>query len=86
MACVYCGSRLITKTSQGLVCCGCGRSVAATGPSGAAGLSWRKRMLALLLVLMALPLVGAVAATDQLRSGSLAVDREPAQSQDSAEP
>mgnify|MGYP006272686053 CR=1 FL=1 len=42
--------------------------------------------LALLLVLMGLPLVGAVAATDQLRSGSLAVEREPAQSQDSAEP
>lgn len=79
MACGYCGSRLISKGSQGLECCGCGRPLAHSRLEPRRGLSLGQQFLALVVCLGALPLVGAIAATDQLRAGVGASSETPAQ-------
>lgn len=78
MACGYCGSRLISKGSQGLECCGCGLPVVNSRLVPSQRLSWRQQLLALLICLCSLPLVGAIAATDQLRTASGIPTEEPA--------
>ncbi len=72
MACGYCGERLISKTSEGLSCCGCGRPLAQTRPEGKRALSAKTLMLFGLWVMAALPFVGAIAVTDEMRSAVLA--------------
>ncbi len=71
MACGYCGERLISKTSEGLSCCGCGRLLVQTWPEGNRPLSAKTLMLFGLWVMAALPFVGAIALTDEMRSGAL---------------
>ena len=78
MACGYCGSRLISKGSRDLECCGCGRPLAHSRLEPSKRLSWRQQLLALVICLCALPLVGAIAATDQLRTASGIPTEEPA--------
>ena len=72
MSCLYCGSRLISKTSSGLACCGCGRPLTETRPAVALSWSARKAVLFTLVTVVMLPLVGAIASNDQLRSGRAA--------------
>jgi len=72
MACGFCGSRLISKGERGLECCGCGRPLLLSRGESGPALSWRQRLLALVVCVGALPLVGAIAATDQLRGGAVA--------------
>ena len=72
MACGYCGERLISKTSEGLSCCGCGRPLEQTRPEGKRVFSAKTLMVFGLWLMAALPFVGAIAATDDLRSGALA--------------
>ena len=69
MSCLYCGSRLISKTPSGLSCCGCGRPLPETRPAHALRWSARKAVVFTLVTVVMLPLVGAIAANDQLRSG-----------------
>ena len=69
MACGYCGYRLISKGERGLECCGCGRPLLQTRLETSPQLPLRRRLLAVLLCVVALPLVGAIAANDRLRSG-----------------
>ena len=76
MACGYCGSRLISKGSQGLECCGCGRPLAQTCLEPLQGLSLGQQFLALVVCLGALPLVGAIAATGELRAGGSTPSQE----------
>jgi len=78
MACGYCGSRLISKGSRGLECCGCGRPLATSRLEPLQRPSLRHQLLALVLCLVSLPLVGAIAATDQLRTASGIPTEEPA--------
>ncbi len=68
MACGYCGSRLISKGSRGLECCGCGRPLDTSRLEPRQRPSLSHQLLALVLCLGALPLVGGIAATDQLRA------------------
>ena len=72
MSCGYCGERLISKTSTGLSCCGCGRPLEETRPEESRSLSAKTLMVFSLWALAALPFVGAIAATDELRSSVLA--------------
>jgi hypothetical protein len=73
VSCGYCGERLISKTSAGLTCCGCGRPLEQTRPQEArTTLSAKTLMVFSLWVMAALPFVGAIAATDELRSSVLA--------------
>jgi hypothetical protein len=76
MACGYCGSRLISKGSQGLECCGCGRPLAQTRLVPLQGLSLGQQFLAMVVCLGALPLVGAIAATGELRAGGTTPSQE----------
>ena len=76
MACGYCGERLISKTSEGLSCCGCGRPLEQTRPQGKRAFSVKTLMVFGLWLMAALPFVGAIAATDQLRSGALAPEMD----------
>jgi len=71
VACGYCGERLISKTTEGLSCCRCGRPLPQTRPEGKRTLSAKPLMLFGLWVMAALPFVGAIALTDELRSGAL---------------
>ncbi len=71
MACGYCGERLISKTSEGLSCCGCGRPLSQTRPQAKRAFSAKTLMLFGLWVMAALPFVGAIALTDEMRSGAL---------------
>jgi hypothetical protein len=84
VSCGYCGERLISKTSEGLTCCGCGRPLEQTRPQKSQTLSAKTLMVFSLWVMVALPFVGAIAATDQLRSGLLAP--EVSKSQESQSP
>jgi hypothetical protein len=79
MACGFCGSRLISKGSQGLECCGCGRPLAHSRLEPRQRLSLGQQFLALVVCLGALPLVGAIAATDQLRAGAGATSEKSTQ-------
>ena len=72
MACGYCGERLISKTSEGLSCCGCGRPLEQTRQQAQRPFSVKNLMVFGLWVMAALPFVGAIAVTDDLRSGALA--------------
>ena len=72
MACGYCGERLISKTSEGLSCCGCGRPLEQTRPQDKRAFSAKTLMVFSLWVMAALPFVGAITVTDDLRSGALA--------------
>jgi len=72
VSCGYCGERLISKTSEGLTCCGCGRPLEQTRPQAKQSLSATTLMVFSLWVMAALPFVGAIAATDELRSSVLA--------------
>ncbi len=72
MSCGYCGERLISKTSEGLTCCGCGRPLEQTRPQAKQSFSAKTLMVFSLWVMAALPFVGAIAATDELRSSVLA--------------
>ena len=85
MSCGYCGERLISKTSEGLTCCGCGRPLEQTRPQKPHTLSGKSLMVFSLWVMAALPFVGAIAATDQLRSGVLAPETAESQEHHSAE-
>ena len=69
MACGFCGSRLISKGERGLECCGCGRPLLQSRVESRPPLSLKQQLLALVVCVGALPLVGAIAATDQLRAG-----------------
>ena len=71
MACGYCGERLISKTPEGLRCCGCGRPLEQTRPDQGRAVTAKSLMVCGLWLLAALPFIGAIAATDQLRSGPL---------------
>ena len=71
MACGYCGERLISKTSEGLSCCGCGRPLVQTRPQAKRAFSATTLMVFGLWVMAALPFVGAIAVTDEMRSGPL---------------
>ncbi len=71
VACGYCGERLISKTPEGLICCGCGRPIEQTRPEQGRTVSAKGLMVFSLWVMAALPFVGAIAATDQLRTGQL---------------
>ena len=77
MSCLFCGSHLLSKTPGGLACCGCGRPLPDTRP--AQGLRWsvRKALLFALVTVVMLPLVGAIAANDRLRSGPSASEAVP---------
>ena len=70
MACGYCGERLISKTSEGLSCCGCGRSLEQSRPQDKRPLPVKSLIVFSLWVMVALPFIGAIAVTDDLRSGS----------------
>ena len=74
MSCLYCGDRLLTKTSAGLCCCGCGRPVEQAHPQQKAALSLKSLVAFSLAVLAVGPFLVAISATDQLRAGSMAVD------------
>ena len=69
MACGFCGSRLISKGERGLECCGCGRPLLQSRVESRPPLSLRQRLFALVVCVGSLPLVGAIAATEQLRGG-----------------
>jgi len=69
MSCLYCGSRLISKTPAGLECCGCGRPLLQTRPHRSLALTPGRPWLVLLACCMALPLAGALTTADRLRSG-----------------
>ncbi|MEY3544203.1 MAG: hypothetical protein RLZZ247_360 [Cyanobacteriota bacterium] len=71
MACGYCGERLISKTSEGLSCCGCGRPLEQTRPQIKRPFSVKTLMVFGLWLMAALPFVGAIAVTDEMRSGAL---------------
>jgi len=62
---------LINKTTEGLSCCGCGRPLAQTRPQSKRTFSAKTLMLFGLWVMAALPFVGAIAVTDEMRSGAL---------------
>jgi hypothetical protein len=62
---------LISKTSEGLSCCGCGRLVEQTRPEGKRVFSAKTLMVLGLWLMAALPFVGAIAVTDEMRSGAL---------------
>lgn len=72
MACGYCGERLISKTQEGLTCCGCGRPIEQAWPQQKRSVSAKTLMVFSLWVMAALPFVAAIAATDEMRSGVLA--------------
>ncbi|MBM5808158.1 MAG: hypothetical protein FJ056_10840 [Cyanobacteria bacterium M_surface_10_m2_179] len=72
MSCGYCGERLISKTSEGLTCCGCGMPLDQTRPQARQSFSATTLMVFSLWVMAALPFVGAIAATDELRFSVLA--------------
>lgn len=70
MACGSCGSRLITKTRNGLECCGCGRPFDSHRQGSGGSLSLQQQLLAMGFGLALLPLVGAMALTGELRARS----------------
>jgi len=74
MGCLYCGERLISKTPTGLNCCGCGRPVDQAHAKPSTPLSLRSLFAFSLAALAVGPLLVAMSATDQLRSGSLAAE------------
>ena len=69
MSCLFCGSHLLSKTPDGLACCGCGRPLPQTRLARGVRWSARKTVLLTLIAVVLLPLVGAIAANDRLRSG-----------------
>ena len=68
VACPGCGERLISKTSAGLSCCGCGRPLPARRFGARSSLSPKTLVVFSALALVLLPFVGAIAVTDALRS------------------
>lgn len=70
MACGYCGGRLITKGSDGLICCGCARPLHSMAQQSVQRLSGKTLLLFSVLVMLALPFVGAITILDELRAES----------------
>jgi hypothetical protein len=76
MSCLYCGSRLISKTEAGLACCGCGRPLDQTRPPAALRWSIRKTLVLLFVGVLLVPLVGPMAASDRARPAVAAAEAE----------
>jgi hypothetical protein len=70
MACGYCGGRLIAKSSDGLICCGCARPLHSMAQQSVHRLSSKTLLLFSVLVMLALPFVGAITILDELRAES----------------